>query len=45
VAALLFGMPELFARSPYFAIAVLLIYGVIGAFIFRSGQIARKNDG
>ncbi|AHM03184.1 hypothetical protein roselon_00766 [Roseibacterium elongatum DSM 19469] len=43
VAALLFGMPELWEENLTWALIALLIYGLIGALIFRSGQAAREN--
>ncbi len=42
VAALIFGMPEIWANNLGWAIVALLIYGLIGALIFRSGQAARE---
>jgi hypothetical protein len=43
VAALIFGMPDLWANDFVWAVAALLIYGLVGALIFRSGQAAREN--
>ncbi|MCU4651506.1 hypothetical protein N8I71_01600 [Roseibacterium sp. SDUM158016] len=42
VAALIFGMPQVWAENFLWAIVALLIYGLIGALIFRSGQAARE---
>jgi hypothetical protein len=42
VAALLFGMPQVWEDSLAWALIALLIYGLIGALIFRSGQAARE---
>ncbi|MGP1356583.1 hypothetical protein [Roseicyclus sp.] len=42
VAALLFGMPQVWEENFAWAIVALLIYGLIGALIFRSGQAARE---
>ncbi|GAA5079901.1 hypothetical protein N0B44_24930 [Roseibacterium beibuensis] len=43
VAALLYGMPELWEENLTWALIALLVYGLIGALIFRSGQAAREN--
>ena len=43
VAALMVGMPRVLETSFGWAIVALLIYGLIGAVIFRSGQAAREN--
>ncbi|QBY02426.1 hypothetical protein E2K80_18145 [Rhodophyticola sp. CCM32] len=42
VAALIYGMPGVWATSVTWAIVALLVYGLIGALIFRSGQAARE---
>lgn len=42
VAALLFGMAEVVAGNLGWALAALLIYGLIGALIFRLGQAMRE---
>jgi hypothetical protein len=42
VAALMIGMPELFVEQFAWAMVALLIYGLIGGLIFRSGQAARE---
>jgi peptidoglycan/LPS O-acetylase OafA/YrhL len=42
VAALVVGMPELWENHLIWALVALLIYGLIGALIFRSGQGARE---
>ena len=42
VAALMVGMPHVLETSFGWAIVALLIYGLIGAVIFRSGQAARE---
>ncbi|NKX45251.1 hypothetical protein [Roseicyclus persicicus] len=42
VAALLFGMPQVWEDSLIWALVALLVYGLIGALIFRSGQAARE---
>ncbi|RMA42552.1 hypothetical protein [Rhodophyticola porphyridii] len=41
LAALLYGMPHVWADNLIWAIVALLIYGLIGALIFRSGQATR----
>ncbi|WP_375551332.1 hypothetical protein [Rhodophyticola porphyridii] len=41
VAALLYGMPDVWADNLIWAIVALLIYGLIGALIFRSAQATR----
>ena len=42
VAAFLFGMPGVWETNLVWALIGLLIYGMIGALIFRSGQAARE---
>ena len=42
VAALLYGMPQLWEEHLVWALGALLVYGVIGALLFRSGQAARE---
>ncbi|MDG4649417.1 hypothetical protein P6F26_13310 [Roseibacterium sp. SDUM158017] len=42
VAALVVGMPAAWENSYVWAFAALLVYGLIGALIFRSGQAARE---
>jgi dolichol kinase len=42
VAALLFGMPQVWEDNLIWALIALLIYGLVGAVIFRSGQAARE---
>ncbi len=42
VAALMIGMPDVLAEQFVWAMVALLIYGLIGALIFRSGQAARE---
>jgi hypothetical protein len=42
VAALLIGMPQVWEENFVWALVALLIYGLIGALIFRSGQAARE---
>ena len=42
VAALMIGMPDVLAEEFVWAMIALLIYGLIGALIFRSGQAARE---
>ncbi|PWK59739.1 hypothetical protein [Roseicyclus mahoneyensis] len=42
VAALVVGLPELWENHLIWALVALLIYGLIGALIFRSGQGARE---
>ena len=42
VAALLFGMPQVWEDSLIWALIALMIYGLVGALIFRSGQAARE---
>jgi hypothetical protein len=42
VAGFMFGMPQVWAESFLWALAGLLIYGLIGAMIFRSGQAVRE---
>jgi len=42
VAAFLFGMPQVWEENLIWALVALLIYGLVGALIFRSGQAARE---
>ena len=42
VAALVVGMPGVIETNFGWAMVALLIYGLIGALIFRSGQAARE---
>ena len=42
VAALLVGMQQVWEDSLIWALVALLIYGLIGALVFRSGQAARE---
>jgi hypothetical protein len=42
VAALFVGMPRVWEEQFVWALVALLIYGLIGALIFRSGQAARE---
>ncbi len=42
VAALVVGMPEIWENHLIWALVALLIYGLVGALIFRSGQGARE---
>lgn len=42
VAALLFGMPRIWAEQMLFAIAILLAYGLIAAFVFRAARARRE---
>ncbi|MEQ8365520.1 MAG: hypothetical protein RIB61_02335 [Roseicyclus sp.] len=42
VAALLFGMPDVWENNLIWALVALLVYGLIGALIFRSGQATRE---
>ena len=43
VAAFLFGMPpEMMTENLIWALIALLIYGLIGALIFRAGQAAKE---
>jgi dolichol kinase len=42
VAALVVGMPALWEDNLIWALIALLIYGLVGALIFRSGQAARE---
>ncbi|MBC6438676.1 MAG: hypothetical protein GDA52_11255 [Rhodobacteraceae bacterium] len=41
VAALLFGMPGVWAGNVAWVLVALLVYGLVGVLIFRSGQAAR----
>jgi hypothetical protein len=42
VAAVMFGMPQVWEENLLWALVALLIYGLVGAVIFRSGQAARE---
>ena len=42
VAAFLVGMPRVWEENLIWALIALLIYGLVGAVIFRSGQSARE---
>jgi hypothetical protein len=42
VAALLYGMPQLWEDQLFWALGALLVYGIVGALIFRAGQAARE---
>ncbi len=42
VGAIMIGMPEMMAANFVWALIALVIYGLIGAVIFRSGQAARE---
>ena len=42
VTAVMFGMPHVWEGNLLWALVALLIYGLIGAMIFRSGQAARE---
>jgi hypothetical protein len=42
VSAFLIGMPEVWANNLIWALVALVIYGLVGALIFRSGQAARE---
>ena len=42
VAGFMFGMPHVWEENFLWALVALLIYGLIGAIIFRSGQAMRK---
>ncbi len=43
VSAFVFGMsPEILTENMMWALIALLIYGLIGALIFRAGQAARE---
>ena len=44
VAALLIGMPQVLAEQFVWAMVALLVYGLIGALIFRSGQAVREKS-
>jgi len=41
VAALIVGMPRILADHFAWALIALVVYGLVGAVIFRSGQAAR----
>ena len=45
VAALMIGMPLMLGEGFVWAMVALLIYGLIGALIFRSGQAVRERSG
>jgi hypothetical protein len=42
VAGFMFGMPHVWENNLLWALAGLLIYGLVGAMIFRSGQATRE---
>ena len=42
VAAFLVGMPGVWETNLAWALVALLVYGLIGALVFRSGQAARE---
>jgi len=42
VAALVVGMPQLWEDNLIWALFALLVYGLVGALIFRSGQATRE---
>ncbi len=42
VGAVLIGMPEVLATNMIWALIALVIYGLIGALIFRSAQAVRE---
>jgi hypothetical protein len=42
VAALVVGMPELWENNLVWALIALLVYGLVGALIFRAGQAVRE---
>ncbi len=42
LAAFFYGMTGLVAISVYWALGALLVYGIIGAILFRSGQMQRE---
>jgi hypothetical protein len=42
VAALIVGMPRVWETDLVWALIALLIYGLIGGLVFRSGQAARE---
>ena len=44
VAALMIGMPQVLAEQFIWAMIALLIYGLIGALIYRSGQAMREKS-
>jgi hypothetical protein len=44
VGALMIGMPEVLAEQFVWAMVALLVYGLIGALIFRSGQAVREKS-
>jgi hypothetical protein len=44
VAALMIGMPQVLAEQFVWAMVALLVYGLIGALIFRSGQAVREKS-
>jgi membrane protein implicated in regulation of membrane protease activity len=44
VAALMIGMPLVLQQNFLWAMVALLIYGLIGALIFRSGQAVRERS-
>jgi hypothetical protein len=42
VVAFMFGMPQVWQENLLWALGGLLIYGLVGAMIFRSGQAMRE---
>ena len=42
VGAFVFGMPDFWQENILYVLVILLIYGLIGAVIFRAGQAARE---
>ena len=42
VTAFFFGMADLIAISVFWALGALMAYGIIGAILFRSGQMQRE---
>jgi hypothetical protein len=42
VAALLFGLPQVWTEQVFLAIVILLAYGLIAAFIFRAARVRRE---
>jgi hypothetical protein len=44
VAALMIGMPDILVEQFVWAMVALLVYGLIGALIYRSGQAVREKS-
>ena len=42
VGAFIYGMPEFWQENILYVLVILLIYGLIGAVIFRAGLAARE---